>query len=314
MSDPAAREALVAEARVDAKFIRDSESGFYEAVANRIDRLCDLVEEQDLLLAVAPEDSMANAHGLSDRHILTVGELRSEMRGLADECTVEVAVGGAGYGDGITAESDNDGEAGWLSIFVQPPTVPAAVAGPTREELARIIATESGADSFDSLGKAGQAWWLHVADAILAHWPAIGRDHPRANPVLVREADALARRLDADEAWHNAGDIVRDLLGPALCKETTGLGSRADAPSKNVVDAVGYEHVPECHQRLLRCVCTYGRPPYADGPPRALNCSCDPLARREYHRGKTVVHKPSCAARRETQASSPCPEEGGGHE
>ena len=57
-----------------------------------------------------------------ERHILTVGELRREMNGLADECTVEVAVGGAGYGDGITAESDNDGEVGWLSIFVQPPT------------------------------------------------------------------------------------------------------------------------------------------------------------------------------------------------
>ena len=32
--------------------------------------------------------------------------------------------------------------------------------------------------------------------------------------------------------------------------------------SANVVDEKGYEHVPECHQRLFRCVCTHGRPPY----------------------------------------------------
>lgn len=46
------------------------------------------------------------------------------------------------------------------------------------------------------------------------------------------------------------------------CCGTCGRAVRNHAASGNVVDDQGYEHVPECHQRLLRCVCTAGRPPY----------------------------------------------------
>ncbi|MDB5042195.1 MAG: hypothetical protein JWN27_2921 [Candidatus Eremiobacteraeota bacterium] len=50
--------------------------------------------------------------------ILTVGELRRAMVGLKDECPVEVTVGFTGYGSGITAEADSDGNGARLGIFV----------------------------------------------------------------------------------------------------------------------------------------------------------------------------------------------------
>ena len=47
---------------------------------------------------------------------------------------------------------------------------------------------------------------------------------------------------------------------------------RPASGTANVVDDKGYEHVPECHQRLLRCVCTHGRPPYDE--PATGTCGC----------------------------------------
>ena len=219
MSDPAAREALVRRARAP-------EADALDVFERRrmIAALCDLVEEQARLVAVAPEDSMANAHGLSDRHILTVGELRREMHGLADECTVEVAVGGAGYGDGITAESDNDGEAGWLSIFVRPPTA-AAVPGPTREELAKIIYAFASDEPH---------WWIPCADEILRRFgSALCKETPYGE-LAISELPCKHGRTACIEC----GKITTAFSA----KETTGLGSRAEATVANQYRQIDLEY------------------------------------------------------------------------
>jgi len=79
---------------------------------------------------------------------------------------------------------------------------------------------------------------------------------------VVASAEALFRATVFDRKFHGT-DPLWYALGIALFGPIEKVLAIKPRPA-NVVDEKGYEHVPECHQHLFRCVCTHGRPPYDD--------------------------------------------------